>query len=317
MIKKILTAAALGAFVSAGAAVADPFQIDVGYDATGNGSTLTGIIDELGYTGTLATSIYLGDPGSPGTTVIDTNIESVMNSYGFAPGVHTAIDGVTAVNFQYPLDPSQKNIAALNPINVNADLNGFTDGVTVNYGTAAPNDGVFWGITYDYVIEGQTTATGVEYTSGYFDVFFEDGNRTQILRMNVTGSDLQAANLHIFGDISFDFNGDGIDNAEGDSFIQNFFVDVGTGQTFYDLWLAGGFSVDWILDTNVDPPLPTADQLVALGDGALFRQTSLDGSVTFEVTAVPEPLMLSLFGAGLLALGFAVRRGRRSNQIAA
>ncbi|HSP01387.1 MAG TPA: PEP-CTERM sorting domain-containing protein, partial [Thioalkalivibrio sp.] len=92
MIKKLLVAAALGTVMSTGAAYAGPFQIDVGYDFNGDGTTTTSSIDQLGYTFTLATSIYLGDSVVPGTPVIDTNIQSVMNSYGFAPGTYTAVD---------------------------------------------------------------------------------------------------------------------------------------------------------------------------------------------------------------------------------
>jgi len=312
MIKKLLVAAALGTVMSTGAAYAGPFQIDVGFDASGNGSTLTGSIDELGYTGTLATSIYLGDPGTPGTAVIDTNIESVMNTYGFASIEGDTYGGPNPGTFSYPLDPSQKNIASLNPINSFADNNGFTNGITVPYGVPS-GDGVFWGLTYDYMIEGVTTATGVNFNSGYFDVFYENGtDRIQVLRLNVEGSEIAGPNLDIFGHISYDFDGNGTDDAAGDSFVQNFFVDVESGLTFYELW-ASGFAVgdlmtvSWILDTNVNPPLPTADQLALTDTGALIRQTTLDGSVAFQV---PEPWTLGLFGAGLLALGFAARRRR-------
>jgi hypothetical protein len=313
MIKKLLVAAALGTVMSTSAVYAGPFQIDVGFDASGNGSTSTGSIDELGYTGTLATSIYLGDPGTPGTAVVDTNIESVMNAYGFASIAGTPYGGPNPGTFSYPLDPSQKNIASLNPINTFADNNGFTNGITVPYGTPV-GDGVFWGLTYDYHIEGVTTAAGVDFNSGFFDVFYENGtDRIQVLRLNVTGSDLEVANLDIFGNVSYDFNGDGTDDAAGDSFVQNFFIDVESGLTFYELWESGFavgnlMSVRWILDTNVNPPLPSADQLAMTDTGALIRQTTLDGSVGFQV--VPEPWTLGLFGAGLLALGFAARRRR-------
>ncbi|OOG27253.1 hypothetical protein B1C78_03705 [Thioalkalivibrio denitrificans] len=308
MIKKLVVAAALGTLMSTGTAFGSAFQINVGYDATGDGSTLTGVIEELGYTGTRATSIYLGDPSVAGTQIIDTNIDSVMDSYGFSAGSHTTVGGTT-VSFNYPLDPQQKNISALNFLGA-GEGNGFTDGVIVPYGATAPNDGVFWGITYDYNIQGQITATGLEFTSGSFDVYFENGtDRIQVLRLDVTGSQLDPANLYLTGPISYDFAG------ADDAFVQNFFVDVASGMTFYELWAAGEdtkLGINWILDTNIDPPIPTLDQLVAFtyddDQTALFRQTNLDGSVTFQV--VPEPMMLTLFGAGLLALGFAARRRR-------
>jgi len=317
MIKKLLVAAALGTVMSTSAAIAGPFQINVGFDVNGDGSTLTSPIDELGYSGTLATSIYLGDPSVPGTAVIDTNIQSVMNSYGFAPGTYTAIDGTTSVSHQYPVSPGQTNIDTLNFTGGSGVGNGFTTGVGgfPNSWGIPGTEGTTWGITYDYHIEGVTTASGVQYNSGFFDVFYENGtDRIQVLRLNVTGSDLQAANLDIFGNVTYDFNGDGTDDAAGNSFVQNFFIDYESGLTFYELWESGFavgdlMSVRWILDTNVNPPLPTANQLVAYDDGnSLIRQTTLDGSVTFQV--VPEPWTLGLFGAGLLALGFAARRRR-------
>lgn len=316
MIKNILAAATLVALATGGAASAAPFQIETGDDATGNGSTSTGLINELGYSGTLATSIYFGDPAVAGTTVVDTNMETVMDSFGFATGNQTTIGGST-VNFSYPLDPSQKNIASLNPLNDAAANNGFTEGTQVAYGTSAPNEGVFWGLTYDYRVEGQTTGTGIEYNSGYFDLFYEDGTaREQVLRLNVTGSNLQQSNLDVFGQVSFDFNNDGTDDAAGNSFVQNFFYNPERDRTFYDIWsdTDAGLStlaVNWILDTNVNPPVPDEDQLVALtnddDETFLFRQTTLDGSVTFEV---PEPLTLSLFGLGLVGLAFTLRRRR-------
>ncbi len=320
MIKKTLVVSALGALMSANVAMAGPFVIDTGFDFDGAGGTTTTAANELGYTDTRATSIYLGDPSVAGTPVVDTNIESVMNSYGFAEGTFTAIDGTSDVDMSYPNDPAQKNIDALNFVDAAPDGNGFVSGVggfPNDYGFAGV-EGSTWGLTYDYMIEGTTTATGVSYNSGYFDVYFEDGtDRTQVVRLNVTGSDLAAANLDIFGNVTYDFDGDGIDDAAGDSFLENFFVDVESGETFYSLWKAGYdvgnlMNVSWILDTNVNPPLPTEDELVAFAgeDGtSLIRQANLDGSVVFQV---PEPWTLGLFGAGLLALGFVARRRSRS-----
>lgn len=326
--KKTLVAAAIaGLFASA--ASASTFYLNPGFDGgfAPDGDTLTAEIYELGYTGTLATSFYLGDPATPGTMVVDTNIKSVMDSYGFSAGTFQSIANPSnPVTLSYPVAPGQLNIDNLNTVDPSSsDFEGFVNGQQVLYGTPTQN-GVTWGLTYLYNIVGETTATGVSFTSGYFDVFYATGNTpadwTQVLRLNVTGSELNVANLDIFGNVTFDFNGDGTDDAAASPFIQNLFVDAASGKSFYDLWLAGlpsPLAVGWKLDTNVNPPLPTANQLVAFQYGcsptggdcktSLVRQTTLDGSVTFNV--VPEPSALLLLGAGLLGIGASRRLGRK------
>jgi hypothetical protein len=73
--------------------------------------------------------------------------------------------------------------------------------------------------------------------------------------------------------------------------------------------------VQWQLDTNVDPALPTAAQLGEISgtdpDGnvgdRLARQTQLDGSNIFRKN-IPEPATLALVGLGLLGAGRMRRR---------
>ena len=338
--RKTMCAALLGTSVVTAPAIAGPFFLDPGFDggSSPDSDTRTAPINELGFTGTYATSFYFGDPSAIGTDVLDTNIDSVMIANGFASGARTNILGAPVDNgnlspdgeFFFPPDPAGLNIDTLNTQGGSSDFEGFVDGVATSYGDLSVVDlgppivlsEPAWGLTYQYVLEGETTATGVEYTDGFFNVFYEDGGApVQVLRIEVTGSSLNLANLDIFGRVSFDFDGMGaVDDTGGSAFIQNLFVDVETDMTFYDLWLEDPSAeiVRFTLDTNVNPPLPEADQLVCgdLGTDALLadcespliRQTSLDGSVAFQV--VPSPGTLGLAGIALAALGWR-RRTRR------
>lgn len=299
---------AIAAVAVTGLAQATPIYINTGSDWSGDAdsSTNTGNFNNLGYTGSLATSIYLGTPSVAGTTVIDTNMKSVMDLYGFSAGSKTAFAGNT-LTAKYPADPAALNIDDLN--GANSAGNGFSNAQLFPYGFMGT-----WGLTYSYTIvgttvdtNGDTVADNVAFSSGYFNVFYQDGGvAKQVLRLNLTGSTSTANNLALFGKISFDFDGNGSDDSN--SFTSSFWNNADNGKTFYETWATDPSVITWQLDTNVVPPLPAANQLWAEANG-LFRQSDLNGQIAFNV---PEPATLALMGLALAGAGVVSRRRKQA-----
>lgn len=288
--------------------------INTGVDKYGAGTT-TAAFYELGITGTLATSLYsLNNQGviGLGSQIVDTNRKSVINAAGFVgnSNYNTLANptgnpsGAPKVNIKDTASFGQRNIDGFN------DLDSFDNSQTQGLNSAGG-----YTLTYDYMLNGSLGATGPSFSSGDFAVYYDDlstagDDHIQVLRVNITGSTLNSANLDLLGNISFDFDNNGSNDCTT-SFCQNFWNFQAGPQDWYSL-ANQGVAIAFHLDTNVNPPIPTADQL-AIGangpNGPFARQTTLDSSVRFNV---PEPGSLALVGLALVGVAAgSIRRARK------
>jgi len=253
-------------------------------------NTTTGEFTEFGFSQFLATSAYDVDAaGNLTGNVVDSNITSDLMAFGI-PASGASLDGSSNVDLVMPnCALGQCDIDALSPLTppLTGDAEGFLQ---------------TWDLQVEYHLVADITSGVAQYSGGYIEFFFndfnDDSNDRSILRADLTGSNTQAVNLDLFFDVTF---------AEA-GFL---FVDDGSGN-FVDAGLlaASGEFVNFALDTNVNPPIPTTDELLLVtgADGVTraIRQTTLDGSIT--ATVVPEPSAIALLGLSLIGFGVASRR---------
>lgn len=280
MINLKQTIAATTLLAMSGAAFAADMYIDLGTNAfdlaapipSGIGvaqdaDSRTGVFQEFGFSGIRATSVYdLSDGSILGGGNFDTNLPADRAALGLGP-----------------LPIAERDLDALNPLvpPLSSDNEGFLQ---------------TWQLLVEFKAFFTLTPAGPVYTGGFFDVFFDDligATDRKVMSGTITGSNLQAANLDLFMDLTFVEAG----------FL---WIDDGTG-TFVD---ASTRDVRLVLDTNVNPPVPTLADLTIQGipgtPGAVgYRDPNLDGSITAQI---PAPHTLALLGLGLL--GFAGLRRR-------
>ncbi len=271
-------------------AEASPIFINYGANNDGDGDTKTSIFTQLGFGQLKATSIYTDSNGNGilegNDTIYDTNIQSILAA-NFATGSYASKSGVpNSVALDNSIKSQNAQITGLLPLSFLDSLEGFN---------------VNWNMTLQYEMFGTYAGLlgGSPFKSGYLNLFYntdlDPGNQQLLLKMSITGSSLTVGNLNIFGKITQVGAGP---NGNTDFFN---FAPL-PGQSFASLL---GQDISWLLDTNIDPPVPTDATLADIGGGKYARQTQLDGSIKFNV---PEPETLTLLGIGLLGLAMSTRK---------
>lgn len=294
---KLSSLALLGSMALSANAFAEEIYIDRGVNGDLDADTVTDNFNQLGFGQWRATSVYqdldLSGGLSDADSIYDTNIQANLVAIAGGPGPQSfpSLSGGPNVTIDTTITSNNASFTALLPLIFLNSQEGF---------------GSTWNLTSQYELfgnYGDLVNNNQPFSSGYFDIFYntdlDPGNELKLLTLNVTGSDLQVGNLNIFGEVTFA--------------SPTFFNFANPDASFASI-VGSAVNINWLLDTNVDPPIPVPSQLAVVPNGPagdyFIRQTELDGSIEFE--RIPEPATTALLALGLLGLG-AVARKKKQN----
>jgi len=310
--KKLTKLALVTAVLFAGSTSASQIQLDLtqfGGNAHDIGTILfpgafdadfvTESFSEFAFSGLWATSVYDLTDGSIAGNFYDTNIQRELVAAGIPLGgiSGNALDGTTPISLRH----SECNVQVGGVVSGSLGAGAECDVDALNpiappNGGNAEGFGVSWDFQVEYHFDGILGGSGPNYTGGFMNVYFNsriDNSQDKLaFSANLTHSTLDVANLGLFFDITF---------AEAD------FLNFWGGSDFVDVadTLGSGGVPRIVIDTNVNPPIPTSSELLLVGNNGI-RQSTLDGSM--NGVTIPEPGSIALIGLGLFGLGMSARR---------